>query len=148
VGCRSPDMPNRRRSQVGGCTRASRIDGDLGVAGEGRGPSSLGRARRGRKGGARTTRDAESPSISGRGLHAGISDQRRSWHGGGGARTTGGRDTRRRDWCAGGLGGGVGGGNGWRVRHAGRETHAGRRGHGDAVDVLAVPLRCSRDIYM
>jgi hypothetical protein len=36
------------------------------------------------------------------------------------------------------------GGDGWRVRHAGRKTHGGR-GHGDAVDALAIPLRYSRE---
>ena len=36
------------------------------------------------------------------------------------------------------------GGDGWRVRHAGRKTHGGR-GHGDAVDALAPALRISRD---
>jgi hypothetical protein len=35
-------MLNRRRSQAGGCTRASRINGDLGMAGEGRGPPAGG----------------------------------------------------------------------------------------------------------
>jgi hypothetical protein len=34
------------------------------------------------------------------------------------------------------------------VRHAGRETRGGRRGHGDAVDALALPLRCSRDLHV
>jgi hypothetical protein len=51
-GADLPNLPNRRRSQAGGCTRASQIDDDLGVVGEGREPSSLGRAQRGRKGGA------------------------------------------------------------------------------------------------
>jgi hypothetical protein len=37
-------------------------------------------------------------------------------------------------WCACGM---------WDV---GRKTRAGRRGHGDAMDALVVPLRCSRDI--
>jgi hypothetical protein len=43
-GSGPPDMPNRHRSQAGGCTRASRIDDDLGVAREGRRPLASGAA--------------------------------------------------------------------------------------------------------
>jgi hypothetical protein len=34
-GADLPDLPNRRRSQAGGCTRASQIDDDLAWRGRG-----------------------------------------------------------------------------------------------------------------
>jgi hypothetical protein len=48
-----------------------------------------------------------------------------------------GRDTRRRDWCAGEL-------EGLARAACGRKTRArvGRRGHGDVVDALVPLLRC------
>jgi hypothetical protein len=46
----------------------------------------------------------------------------------------------RRDWCACGMRGR------WLARAAcGEEDARGAGGHGDAVDALAIPLRCSRD---